>query len=177
MFDLNELKGKKVADLHNIAKDFGLKGFQPLKKQDLIYLILDHQAANPSAIKNVSAAEPTNKRVEEAKNKNQNRFTKNKPAAKPVHAAQQSKTPPQKPEANQGLAHKNTDNQLQNTEITEKKDQTTANAQPKRIPREPKNFQNKNQENKPQQGNQNQKITGNKEFQQQQPQQQQQQQQ
>lgn len=67
MFDLNELKGKKVADLRGIAKDFGLKGFQPLKKQELIYLILDHQAANPSAIKNVSAAEPTNKRVQEAK--------------------------------------------------------------------------------------------------------------
>ena len=89
MFDLNELKSKKVADLRDIAKDFGLKGYQPLKKQELIYLILDHQAANPSAIKNISSSEPTNKRVNEAKKakkdnhpKKNNQKSKSHPKAK-----------------------------------------------------------------------------------------------
>lgn len=85
MFDLNELKSKKVAELRGIAKNFGLKGFQPLKKLELIYLILDHQAANPTAVKNVSSAEPTSKRVQEAKqnkkdnksNQQQNQKSKN----------------------------------------------------------------------------------------------------
>ena len=78
MFDLNELKSKKVAELHGIAKEFGLKGFQPLKKQDLIYLILDHQAANPGSVKNVSSAEPTTSRVEEGKKKKRGRKNSNK---------------------------------------------------------------------------------------------------
>ncbi|SZD72125.1 Transcription termination factor Rho [Candidatus Ornithobacterium hominis] len=51
MFDINELRSKKVADLHAIAKEMGLRGFQPLKKKDLIFLILDHQAANPESVK------------------------------------------------------------------------------------------------------------------------------
>ncbi|MGI9525716.1 MAG: transcription termination factor Rho [Weeksellaceae bacterium] len=78
MFDLNELKSKKVAELKEIAKKFDLKGFTQLKKQELIYLILDHQAANPGKVKNITSAnvEPTSKRQKESqpqRNENSNR--------------------------------------------------------------------------------------------------------
>ena len=59
----------KISELREVAKELNIEGISKLKKQDLIYLILDHQATNLSMMKNVSTAEPTNKRVQEAKQK------------------------------------------------------------------------------------------------------------
>ncbi|MEM9053092.1 MAG: transcription termination factor Rho [Bacteroidota bacterium] len=47
MYDIIELNGKKVAELRTIAKDLNIKKTESLKKQDLIYRILDEQAVNP----------------------------------------------------------------------------------------------------------------------------------
>jgi len=47
MYDIIELNGKKVADLRAIAKELNVKRTESLKKQDLIYRILDEQAINP----------------------------------------------------------------------------------------------------------------------------------
>ncbi len=44
MFDLNELKAKKVDELQLIAEDLKIKKVKQQKKMDLIYSILDHQA-------------------------------------------------------------------------------------------------------------------------------------
>ncbi|MFA7615819.1 MAG: transcription termination factor Rho [Weeksellaceae bacterium] len=44
MFDLNELKAKKVDELQEIATDLKVKKAKQQKKMDLIYSILDHQA-------------------------------------------------------------------------------------------------------------------------------------
>lgn len=76
MFDINELRSKKVADLHAIAKEMGLRGFQPLKKKDLIFLILDYQAANPESVKIFKGQTPkegssSNRKNSEQKNKQQ----------------------------------------------------------------------------------------------------------
>lgn len=46
MFDLNELKEKKVEDLQQIASDLKIKKVKQQKKMDLIYSILDVQAAH-----------------------------------------------------------------------------------------------------------------------------------
>ncbi len=48
MYDIIELNGKLVAELKEIAKDLNIDKYEGLKKQDLIYQILDHQALNPS---------------------------------------------------------------------------------------------------------------------------------
>ena len=48
MYDIIELNGKLVPELREIAKKLNFKKFEALKKQDLIYKILDHQALNPS---------------------------------------------------------------------------------------------------------------------------------
>jgi transcription termination factor Rho len=47
MYDIIELNGKKVAELRSIAKELNVKKTESLKKQDLIYRILDEQAINP----------------------------------------------------------------------------------------------------------------------------------
>ena len=46
MYKLEELNAKKVADLKVIATELNLKKFEKLKKEDLAYAILDHQAEN-----------------------------------------------------------------------------------------------------------------------------------
>lgn len=42
--NISDLKSKKLADLRDIARDLGLTGYSGLRKQDLIYLILETEA-------------------------------------------------------------------------------------------------------------------------------------
>jgi len=49
MYDIIELNGKLVSELKEIAKELNLTKIEGLKKQDLIYKILDHQALNPTS--------------------------------------------------------------------------------------------------------------------------------
>ena len=48
MYDINSLKGMKLPELKDIAEKLNVPSYKSLKKQDLIYKILDHQAANPT---------------------------------------------------------------------------------------------------------------------------------
>lgn len=57
MYDIIELSGKKVADLRTIAKDLNIKKTEALKKQELIYKILDEQAINPPSKTDTNPAE------------------------------------------------------------------------------------------------------------------------
>ena len=47
MYDIVELNKKLVNELREIAKGIGINKTDKLKKEDLVYQILDHQAANP----------------------------------------------------------------------------------------------------------------------------------
>jgi transcription termination factor Rho len=49
MYDIIELNGKKVAELREIASKLEVKRVDKLKKQDLVYSILDEQALQPSS--------------------------------------------------------------------------------------------------------------------------------
>ena len=44
MYDIEKLNHLKVADLREIAKELDIKKTESLKKQDLVYRILDEQA-------------------------------------------------------------------------------------------------------------------------------------
>lgn len=57
MFEISELKAKKMPELQDIAKTLGVPKYRSLKKLDLVYKILDHQAANPEAVKAIAAEE------------------------------------------------------------------------------------------------------------------------
>ena len=48
MYDIIELNNKLATELKEIAKDLNIPKYESLKKQELIYKILDHQALNPS---------------------------------------------------------------------------------------------------------------------------------
>jgi transcription termination factor Rho len=49
MYDIIELNGMLVQELREVAQKLAIPNFESLKKQELIYKILDQQAANPSA--------------------------------------------------------------------------------------------------------------------------------
>ena len=51
MYDILELNEKLVAELREIAKGLNIENFEGLKKQDLVYKILDHQAIHPELVK------------------------------------------------------------------------------------------------------------------------------
>ncbi|MEP2934840.1 MAG: transcription termination factor Rho [Gilvibacter sp.] len=57
MFDISELKTKKLPELQELAKTLKVPKYRSLKKLDLVYQILDYQAANPTAVKAVKASE------------------------------------------------------------------------------------------------------------------------
>ena len=55
MFEISQLKAKKLPELQDIAKQLKVPKYRSLKKLDLVYQILDYQAANPQAVKTTTA--------------------------------------------------------------------------------------------------------------------------
>ncbi len=73
MYELEELKGKKLPELKEIAIDLNMKRITNVRKEELILKILDYQAANPS---------PAVKDQEQKETKRQRRRRVPVPAAK-----------------------------------------------------------------------------------------------
>lgn len=51
MFEISQLKELKLSDLQDIAQKLNVPKYRTLKKSELVYQILDVQAANPDAVK------------------------------------------------------------------------------------------------------------------------------
>ena len=75
MYDIVELNGKLATELRQIAKEFNIPKTDKLLKKDLIYIILDHQALNPSKevldAEKKSSARKVRKRIPSQKNRNE----------------------------------------------------------------------------------------------------------
>ncbi|NIJ45408.1 transcription termination factor Rho [Wenyingzhuangia heitensis] len=95
MFEISQLKAKTLADLHEIAKTIGLKKTSQLKKMDLVYRILDEQAA-------IAANKPeTPKKTETVKEEAKLEEPKRKPrVAKPINNRETPKPRPKRVEKN-----------------------------------------------------------------------------
>ena len=63
MFEISELKAKTLVELQEIAKNIGLSKTSQLKKLDLVYQILDTQAANLANQEKPKNPKPKRKRV------------------------------------------------------------------------------------------------------------------
>lgn len=57
MFEISELKAKKLPELKEIAQTLNVPKYKTLKKLDLVYQILDYQASNPKKVKEVLTEE------------------------------------------------------------------------------------------------------------------------
>ena len=92
MFEISELKGKKLPELQEIAKGLKVPKYKSLKKLDLVYQILDVQASNPAAVKTVTASEEKPKRAPKRKPEASSNGQDNSPA-KEQTTAKESKKP------------------------------------------------------------------------------------
>ena len=75
MFEIAQLKEMKLPELQELAKTLNVPKLRSLKKLDLVYKILDHQASNPKAV--ATAANPGDKQE-----RKQPRKRTQKPASK-----------------------------------------------------------------------------------------------
>jgi transcription termination factor Rho len=71
MFEIDELKEKKLLELQEIAQKIDVPKFRQLKKLDLVYQILDAQAANPKQLNQNTSESNKPKRKRISKNENQ----------------------------------------------------------------------------------------------------------
>ncbi len=72
MLEISELKAKKLPELQEIAKNLNVPKFRTLKKLDLVYQILDYQAANPNKVKD-TIKEDSSSKIDADKSKQQAR--------------------------------------------------------------------------------------------------------
>ena len=56
MLEISELKEKKLPELQDLAQELGVPKYRILKKLDLVYQILDYQAANQAAVQKLIPA-------------------------------------------------------------------------------------------------------------------------
>ncbi|WP_055445161.1 transcription termination factor Rho [Lacinutrix himadriensis] len=94
MFEITQLKEMKLPELQEIAKTLNVSKYRTLKKLDLVYQILDHQAANPKA---VAAVAPVAKPVEKTEVKKPRQRVQ-KPATPKPAAKKPTPTAPVKSE-------------------------------------------------------------------------------
>ncbi|MEQ6123055.1 transcription termination factor Rho [Pseudotenacibaculum sp. MALMAid0570] len=119
MFEISELKAKTLAELQQIAKSIGLTKTSQLKKLDLVYQILDTQAANPSKEEKPKSDKPKRKRVSKKPEASSDKKKeapvtdkKREAEAKPAPKAENKKTAtPEKKEATQNNNDKAQNNQ------------------------------------------------------------------
>jgi len=71
MFEISELKAKKLAELVELAKELNIPKYKTLKKLDLVYQILDVQALNPTAVKKTNTSQPKEEVSEDPKTRQQ----------------------------------------------------------------------------------------------------------
>jgi len=159
MFEISELKAKKLPELQEIAKASGVPKYRSLKKLDLVYKILDHQAANPQAVKAVlaesSATDSVAKEMKEVSSKTQEQ--------RPRSTQKRETRPRTKREDNRG---QNPQAQKSSSQQNKSGEETT-NQKNEQKPRQPqhnhKSAEDKRQKNdqKPRQNNQNNKKEHN----------------
>ena len=164
MFEISQLKEMKLPELQDIAKELNVSKYRSLKKLDLVYQILDHQAANPSAVKPAETVEKTQpkprrervQRDKDDKSQKQLDFKPKEPTTAPAKKEPAQNRPAKKVETTASVPDK--------TSQDSKKD--TPNQPPrepqKRQPRENKPQQNRNQNSTRGNSNQGPKDSGNK---------------
>ena len=126
MYDILQLNQKTVVELKEIAKQLEVNKFQKLKKEELVYQILDQQAVKPEAVKAVSK---------------ESKKSESKPVRKPRATKAKAETPAAK-KADDSKASNASESKLENktseTKNADGKEEPKKVAYPKKAPSERK---------------------------------------
>ncbi len=145
MFEISDLKAKKLPELQEIAKGLNIPKFKTTKKLDLVYQILDVQASNPKA---VAETAPTTE-TKEAK-------PKPRPRPRPIKKAVE------KSEDSPNIDTKeNTEPNTDNGEVVKDKREPQKNNPTQKREQHKSNPQQKNQNRKPNPRPQHEKKSSN----------------
>ena len=123
MFELSELKAKKLAELQEIANELGIKKITALKKIELTYRIIDHQSTlpdegeqkeeqkAPAKTETTENKKPVREKRENKKNYRDNKESKDSTDKKPKQRIdKKSDQPRQKQQHNKGNGNNNNNN-------------------------------------------------------------------
>ena len=156
MFEISQLKEMKLPELQELAKGLNISKYRSLKKLDLVYQILDLQAANPSAIKTeeVKKPKPRRERVQRTKNDGNQKQIDFKQKEKPSTPKTTKEEP--KSKVTEKVAKTDKTNIQEPRKAPVKQPQSEGKNRPSRDHKTPQRNQNRGN------GNQNQKDTGNK---------------
>lgn len=143
MYDILELSDKLVAELREIAKGLNIEHYEGLKKQDLIYKILDHQAIHPELAKAKKQEKAKPEKVKEDKPKAEKKESKPEEVAaaaeqKPEtteEKSQEAERPRRKRVIPEGVSHRK---ENATTENVQQLAVATATAEPASSPKEEK---------------------------------------
>ena len=128
MYEISTLKEKKLADLQEIAKKVGLKRTTGLKKQDLIYQIIDYVSANPQGEEKPAQEEaPKKKRPEKRERVAKVKEEKKEKEEVKAEAASTTEQPKERPQHKQhqhqhNQKHKHKNNRHNKQEVNHNKD-------------------------------------------------------
>jgi len=121
MFEISELKAKKLPELKEIAQTLNVPKYKTLKKLDLVYQILDYQASNPAKVKEVltedKGDEPKQKEAKPAKvgaSKKPVRSSAAPKTSQPKPSGKDTSNPSPKEEKKKGPSPKNDRDKNQN---------------------------------------------------------------
>lgn len=115
MFEISELKSKKLPELQEIAKELDVPKYRTQKKLDLVYKILDYQAANPQAVKAILASDAPAAETKTQVNPSTSTPTETTPEEKSPQS-QNVNTPNKKPQP-QKPHHKKSDDDKKSGEV------------------------------------------------------------
>ncbi len=147
MLEISQLKEKKLPELQTLAKELGVPKYRTLKKLDLVYQILDYQAANPAAVKNISsnAASASTPKAE-------NNDAEQKTGAGEEQKQNSRQNQERKPRRQQDAQDRN------KSQAEEQEGKSTTKTKQNKNPQGQR--QNKNQQNKPKQNSWNDQENG-----------------
>jgi transcription termination factor Rho len=170
MFDISDLKAKKLPELQEIAKGINVPKYRSLKKLDLVYKILDVQAADPSKVAVVDKPGSDAKVESPKKDKPQRAPQKRVQAAKkpkeevskPVQEKKASEKTPEKaesaknePKKNDHSDQKSRDNNSRDNQKDNNRNQNNRNQNNRNQNQNNRNQNNRNQNNNRNNGNGN----------------------
>ncbi|MBC6998200.1 transcription termination factor Rho [Cytophaga sp. FL35] len=155
MFEISELKAKKLPELQEIAKGLNVPKFKSLKKLDLVYQILDVQASNPKVVQEVAASQteekPKTRTPRKRISKESSPETSNETAPEKKPEAEKTDNEPKKPRP-RTQNKSNSTNKPNNPNNNSNSNSNTNSGKP-----EQKSNQNRKGQNNKNQNNQNNK--------------------
>ena len=154
MFEIAELKAKKLPGLQEIAQKLKVPKYRSLKKLDLVYQILDFQAANPDALKKETPKEsPKEDQNKQKPQKRQRTRVQRKPDENPsqqkMKLDDQKDNEPSKQKEHQRKEHKGQNQDQRNKQNSDQKQNGRQKS-------------NDNKQNQQRSGKDHQKNNGNK---------------